>query len=86
MDLTAPALPTWVRGTIRTPDNIYSHQIVAVAVNGEIAAITRTFETDKAKTAFGMMIPPTSLVDGPNDVSLLLIQSNGSRTFHPLTP
>ena len=52
---------------MRTPDETYNHEIVAVAVNGKIAAITRTFETDKGETAFGMMIPPDSLVDGPND-------------------
>lgn len=86
VDLTAPALPTWVRGTMTTPDDAYRHEIVAVAVNGEIAAITRTFETDKGETAFGMMIPPDSLVDGDNTITLLLIKTeNASHTFHPLT-
>jgi hypothetical protein len=87
VDLDAPALPTWVRGTVRTPEDDYSHQIVAVAVNGEIAAITRTFESDKGDTAFGMMIPPDSLQQGDNNITLLLITTtNGTRTFHPLTP
>jgi hypothetical protein len=71
---------------MKTPDETYNHEIVAVAVNGEIAAITRTFETDKGEAAFGMMIPPDSLVDGPNDIALLLIKTtNQIRTIHPLT-
>ena len=82
VDLTAPALPTWVRGTMTTPNQAYQHEIVAVAVNGEIAAITRTFETDKGETAFGMMIPPESLRNGPNTITLLLIQTtNQTRTI-----
>ncbi len=85
VDLSAPALPTWVRGIVTMPEEGYSHQIVAVAVNGEIAAITRTFETDKGETAFGMMIPPDSLVSGANNITLLLIETtNQTRTFHPL--
>ena len=85
VDLDAPALPTWVRGIVSTPEEQYQHLIVAAAVNGEIAAITRTFETDKGETAFGMMIPPDSLQTGDNDISLLLIQTtNETRTF--LTP
>lgn len=85
VDLTAPALPTWVRGTMATPGEDYNHEIVAVAINGEISAITRTFETDEGATAFGMMIPPDTLVDGPNTITLLLITTDGqSRTFHPL--
>jgi len=86
VDLSAPALPTWVRGTVTTPNEDYQREIVAVAVNGEIAAITRTFETDKGETAYGMMIPPDALVDGPNDITLLLIKTtNQTRTIHPLT-
>ncbi len=86
VDLGAPALPTWVRGTMKTPNETYNHEIVAVAVNGEIAAIARTFETDKGETAFGMMIPPDSLADGANTITLLLIKTtNHTRTIHPLT-
>jgi hypothetical protein len=86
VDLGAPALPTWVRGTVTTPDDEYAHLIVAVAVNGEIAAITRTFETEDGQTEFGMMIPPDSLRSGDNDITLLLIATEAnSRTFHPLT-
>jgi hypothetical protein len=86
VDLEAPALPTWVRGTVSTPEDPYTHRIVAVAVNGEIAAITRTFETDKGETAFGMMIPPDTLRKGGNDLSFFLIEATSqSRTFISLT-
>jgi hypothetical protein len=71
---------------VTTPDDEYAHLIVAVAVNGEIAAITRTFETEDGQTEFGMMIPPDSLRSGDNDITLLLINTEGqSRTFHRLT-
>ena len=86
VDLVAPALPTWVRGSVTTPDDVYAHLIVAVAVNGEIAAITRTFETEDGQTEFGMMIPPGSLRSGDNDIALLLVKTDRqSRTFHALT-
>jgi hypothetical protein len=86
VDLDAPALPTWVRGLVTPPEDAYSHLIVAVAVNGEVAAITRTLETDRGETAFGMMIPADSLRSGDNDITLLLIETtNQTRTFHSLT-
>ncbi len=86
VDVDAPVLPTWVRGTVTTGDRAYKHLIVAVAVNGEIAAITRTHETEEGNTAFGAMLPPDSLVNGDNTVTLILIEGSGAtRTFSPLT-
>jgi hypothetical protein len=86
VDLDGPALPTWVRGLITTPDDAYEHLIIAIVVNGEIAAIARTFETDSGETAYGAMIPPDTLVEGSNEIALLLVETDGAtRTFHALT-
>jgi len=87
VDLEAPALPTWYRGVLQTPYDGYRDQIVAVAVNGKVAAITRTYLSDSDNTSFGMMIPPSYLVDGRNEIEVLLVQgSDTSRTFTTLTP
>ncbi len=86
VDVDGPALPTWYRGVLRTPDDEYRDEIVAVAVNGTIAAVTRTYLSDSGNTAYGMMIPPAALVDGRNEIEVLLIQGTGaSRTFTTLT-
>lgn len=86
VDLSAPALPTWYSGTIRTPDEEYRDLIVAIAVNGKIAALTRTLLSDSDTTTFGMMIPPSSLVNGPNDIEVLLVGGPATnRTFTTLT-
>jgi hypothetical protein len=86
VDLDAPALPTWYRGALRIPDDQYQHWIVALAVNGRIAAVTRTYLSDTGNTAFGMMIPPSALVEGPNTIEVLLVQGTGTtRTFTTLS-
>ena len=78
VDTNGPVLPTWVRGTIRFEDDNTRDVIVAIAVNGKISAITRSYVTEETTTAFGAMIPPDSLVDGFNDVELLLASNTGS--------
>ena len=77
VDLEGPFLPLWISGSIRRTDAGRNDLVLAVVVNGRIAAITRTSQTDDEKTTYGAMIPPDALVDGANDVDLVLIQGVG---------
>ncbi len=87
VDLDGPSLPAWISGSIRSDDAHGGDLVLAVVANGRIAAITRTTRTDDEKTTFGAMIPPDALVDGNNDVDLVLIQGAGSdREFSRVGP
>jgi hypothetical protein len=77
VDVDGPSLPAWISGSIRGTDADGNDLVLAVVVNGRIAAITRTSQTDDEKTTYGAMIPPDALVDGANDVDLVLIQGVG---------
>ena len=86
VDVDGVAMPTWVKGTVTTPHAAYEHLVIGVAVNGHIAAVTRTDETEGGNTAFGAMIPVDSLVDGHNDIAVILIEGAGStRTFSTIS-
>ena len=82
VDVDGSSLPAWIRGGITPTPTDTDDMIIAVAVNGRIVAITRTFVNDDGNTEYGMLIPPSSFVDGPNDVELILVRGEGSeRTF-----
>ena len=86
VDVAGVAVPTWVKGTVTTPHAAYEHLVIGVAVNGHIAAVTRTDETEGGNTAFGAMIPVDSLIEGHNKISVILIEGSGStRTFSTIS-
>jgi hypothetical protein len=77
VDLDGPSLPAWISGTIRRSDSRGGDLVLAIAVNGRIAAVTRSSETGDGKTEYGAMIPPDAFVDGENDIDLVLIRGVG---------
>jgi hypothetical protein len=84
VDVAGPSLPVWISGTVTALDDVVD-MVIAVALNGEIAAVTSTHLTDEGSLAYGALIPPEVLVDGDNEVQLLLVRSEGSsRTFHQI--
>ena len=50
---------------------------LAIAVNGRIAAITRSFRLDGA-TRFAAVLPEWALRDGANDVAVLAVGRAGT--------
>ena len=59
-------------------------RVVAVVVNGEVAAVTRTYLSD-GERAFYALVPSSVFVDGRNEVELLLVEGTGTdRTLHRL--
>ncbi len=82
-DLEADGLPTTVTGTVDDGRGDVDH-VVAVAVNGKVAAVTRTYYSD-GEWAFYALVPPSAFVDGGNHVELLLVEGTGpDRTLRRL--
>ena len=77
VDMNGPSLPAWISGSIQRDDPGETEIIVAIAVNGEIAAVTRSTETEDEKIEYGAMIPPDTLIDGANEVELYLVRGVG---------
>ncbi len=77
VDLDGPSLPAWISGTIRRNNLRGGDLVLAIVVNGRVAAVTRSYETENGKTEYGAMIPPGAFVDGENDIDLVLIRGVG---------
>jgi hypothetical protein len=76
IDLRADRLPTTVTGVVDGGRGDVE-RVVAVAVNGEVAAVTRTYRSEGAQ-AFYALVPASAFVDGSNNVELLLVEGTGS--------
>jgi len=82
VDTHTDLLPTWVEGRLTGKHS--SSENVAIAVNGRVAAVTRTFE-GSGGTSFAAMVPANALHDGHNDVTVLLVhRDEGTRTLERL--
>jgi hypothetical protein len=87
VDLDGPSLPVWISGLIRRDDAGGNDLVLAVVVNGRVAAITRSSQTEDQETTYGAMIAPDALVDGANEVDLFMIQGVGTdREFLRIGP
>jgi hypothetical protein len=82
-DPQADGLPTTVTGRVDDGVGDVDH-VVAVAVNGEVAAVTRTYDSDGTRS-FYALVPPDAFAEGANDLELLLVDGTGSsRTLQRL--
>ena len=82
VDKRTDLLPTWVQGGISGLSGP-NHEI-AIAVNGRIEAMTKTFQGVDG-TGFGGMVPEASLHNGKNSVTILVVDhKGGKRTFEAL--
>ena len=70
VDLSLDLIPTYVTGTISGAHP--AQQDLAIAVNGTIEAVTRSY-TDAGETKFGAMVPEKSIHAGANDVSVYAV-------------
>jgi hypothetical protein len=69
VDLSLDLIPTYVTGTI---SGAHGQQDLAIAVNGTVEAVTRSY-TDAGETKFGAMVPEKSLHAGANEVSVYAV-------------
>jgi arylsulfatase A-like enzyme len=68
-------LPLFVEGRLTTSRS--SPLIVAVAINGVVAAVTQSYR-DGGAHAFGTLVPETSLRDGANAVTAVVVDESSS--------
>ena len=75
VDRGSDVLPSYVEGKIK---GAAAGQALAVAVNGRVAATTRTFE-EHGSTRFSAFVPEGTLRTGANDVAVYAVAGSASR-------
>ncbi|MGH8875401.1 MAG: sulfatase-like hydrolase/transferase, partial [Acidimicrobiia bacterium] len=85
VDPAADPFPALMTGRLGgSPDG---DLVLAVAINGRVAAVTRTYQDDEGSTRFQVMVPPTGFRDGRNQVELLVVEGTGAdRILRTLGP
>ena len=68
---TEDVFPALLQGTVR--GTTYPGMHVAIAIDGRIEVITRTYAAPRDEIAFYAMLPPTAFRDPPNEVRLYLL-------------
>ncbi|MGZ4256370.1 MAG: sulfatase-like hydrolase/transferase [Gaiellaceae bacterium] len=82
VDRRTDLLPAWIQGGLTGEHG--KDEEIAIAVNGRIEAMTRTFQGVDG-TGFGGMVPESSLHNGRNAVTILVVHHEGGRrTFESL--
>jgi hypothetical protein len=85
VELSADSLPLYFNGRLTSETSLNGDTVLAVGFNGEIVAVTRTYDTYERTASFYAMIPPDKLVEGENDVSLFLVNGdNGTQTLEAI--
>jgi hypothetical protein len=83
VDGGAGAVPAWITG--RIADGAGVPRTLAIALDGTIAAVTRTSEW-RGATRFSAIVPPTALHPGDNELEVFTVEGTGSRRrLVPLT-
>jgi hypothetical protein len=75
VDLNGPVIPAWTSGRIQGVGN--EPAIIAILVNDEIAALTRTTINENGDVEYGAIVPPDAFVEGRNDVELAVVTPDG---------
>jgi hypothetical protein len=76
VDLSTTLVPNYVTGAI-TPGPAESENL-AIAVNGTVRAVTRTY-TESGATRFAALVPESSMRSGVNDVAVFAIHRSGRK-------
>ncbi len=74
--------PVLVTGEVRDDGGILADVELAIAVNGTIAAVTRTFDPDFDRGRWGALLAPEALSTGRNDVRVYVIPDEGPSRLH----
>lgn len=83
IDLEGPVIPSWVNGSLR---DVPSETVIAIIVNGHIAAITESRENEDAGVVYGAIVPPDAFVDGRNLVELAIVHKDGDAWHLTMIP
>ena len=74
LDPRAAALPALLTGRL-VPEPPARPAVLAIALNGRIAASTRTFDRDGTRGSFYAMLPPTALRPGRNRIEVFRVET-----------
>ena len=66
-------LPSFLSGRV---EGLEPDTVLAVAVNGRVQATTRAYR-DKGRSVFAALVPPSSLREGRNAVSVFEVVGSG---------
>ena len=84
MRIDGPDLPCYICGRVMPGPDAELPLELAIAVNGTIRAVTRTFQIEGLETAWAVLVPETSFRPGRNEIRLLVVSSSGGKlSLHP---
>jgi len=82
VDTSSGTLPVSIRGRLDGSNS--SENIIAIALNGDIVAVTRSYLDANDATHFDAMLPPEALSDGRNELQVFLVSDlAGTRSLNP---
>ncbi len=85
VDPSAPVLPVIIAAELTGSGDFPGDVVVAVALDGEVVAVTRSFDTAGPRTSLTAFLPPDRLRPGSNRLDLVLVEGGG-RVYRLLTP
>ena len=86
LDVDAPAIPAMVTGEVRLDTHPSERPVLAVGVNGRIAAVTLADPGRDGVHRFRAMVRTSWLRDGANDIAVLSVDADGGVTPIALQP
>jgi hypothetical protein len=72
--LNSDFCPSWIRGTVR---GVPLDCVLAVAVNGRVAATGRSYRASPQSLGFSLFAPPSAFHDGANSLTLYRVTAGG---------
>jgi hypothetical protein len=69
----SPLVPAEITGSVRTSAGTGAELDLAVAVNGTIRAVTRTYSLEAGSWGWGAIVPEASFRPGKNDVEVFVV-------------
>ena len=82
----SPAVPALVAGEVHGLDAQAAAPVLAIAVNGSIAAVTRAEAGSGGPGPFRALLPPTRLRPGANEVAVMLVGTDDRLQHIPRRP
>lgn len=77
VDLDDGPLPALLRGRVESREPELGRPVVAVALNGSIAAVSEASEDSEGNLVFQVLLPPARFQDGRNVLELFLVEQRG---------
>jgi hypothetical protein len=86
VDPKAASVPAYIKGRVRSNRVIEAPFNLAVAINGTIRAVTRTFDYEGGETKFTAMVPETAFRGGKNHVEVFILSTDSDGQLYLMRP